>query len=78
MRISEGKPWKETLLEVLPQRKFTPKGKRKHENSSSSSQVDKDEEMTSKIEDMSSKNEIPNENESSPEGKADDNPVATT
>lgn len=25
MRISEGKPWKETLLEVLPQRKFKPR-----------------------------------------------------
>lgn len=26
MKISEGNPWKETLLEVLPQRKFHPKG----------------------------------------------------
>lgn len=34
--MSEGKPWKETLLEVLPQRKFRTGGrqrKRKAENS---------------------------------------------
>lgn len=30
MRISEGKPWKETLLEVLPQRKFQPRGLRRN------------------------------------------------
>lgn len=25
LRVSEGNPWKETLLEVLPQRKFKPR-----------------------------------------------------
>lgn len=30
LRISEGKPWKETLLEVLPQRKFQPRGLRRN------------------------------------------------
>lgn len=30
MRISEGKPWKETLLEVLPMRKFRMGNKPKH------------------------------------------------
>lgn len=33
LRISEGKPWKETLLEVLPQRKFNPPGySRRHKS----------------------------------------------
>lgn len=30
LRISEGNPWKETLLEVLPQRKFKPPGSRRN------------------------------------------------
>lgn len=34
LKVSEGKPWKETLLEVLPQRKFKPSRKRKHKHNS--------------------------------------------
>lgn len=48
LRISEGKPWKETLLQVLPQRKFNQNGKRKHNDSGS--QVDNDEKTLSKDE----------------------------
>ena len=48
LRISEGKPWKETLLQVLPQRKFNHNGKRKH--SDSASQVDDGDEILSKDE----------------------------
>lgn len=48
LRISEGKPWKETLLQVLPQRKFNQNGKRKH--SDSDSQLDNGDENLSKDE----------------------------
>ncbi|XP_055299282.1 tRNA methyltransferase 10 homolog A [Sitodiplosis mosellana] len=68
LRISEGKPWKETLLQVLPQRKFKPNGKRKH--SDSGSQVDNDEETTSK-------DQQPVEKKSSLEEETNDNTVST-
>lgn len=48
LKISEGKPWKETLLEVLPQRKFRAAGKRKRKHGDdSSNQAKKDDEMLS-------------------------------
>lgn len=28
LKVSEGQPWKETFLEVLPQRKFVPRNRR--------------------------------------------------
>lgn len=29
LKVSEGRPWKETFLDVLPQRKFVPRNRRK-------------------------------------------------
>lgn len=44
LKVSEGKPWKDALLEVLPQRKFkTGKRKRSKSESSEESEVIYDE-----------------------------------
>lgn len=32
LAVSEGKSWKEALLEILPQRKFRPPGAKKNKN----------------------------------------------
>lgn len=68
LRISEGKPWKETLLEVLPQRKFNPDGKKKRRKDNTSTQGNEDD-------DMSSENE--NKDESICEEKTTDYPTPT-
>lgn len=48
LKVSEGKPWKETLLEVLPQRKFRTGGRqRKRKAENSTSQADSEGENTS-------------------------------
>lgn len=44
LKVSEGKPWKETLLEVLPQRKFRIGGKQKKQNKSDEMESDSDDE----------------------------------
>lgn len=36
LKVSEGKPWKETLLEVLPQRKFRTEGRKRGHKSNKS------------------------------------------
>lgn len=44
LKVSEGKPWKETLLEVLPQRKFRIGGrKRKHKSNNSTNESDSED-----------------------------------
>lgn len=49
MNISEGKPWKETLLEVLPQRKFKSNdqnGKEEYDSDENANSSSDDEEKT--------------------------------
>lgn len=69
LRVSEGSPWKETLLQVLPQRKFQPGGKRKHTDSNS--QADKDEEILNE-------DKNPDENKSNLEEKINENSMPLT
>lgn len=51
LAVSEGKSWKDALLEILPQRKFKPPGARRNKNKaendeSSSEELSELEEMT--------------------------------
>lgn len=62
LKVSEGKPWKETLLEVLPQRKFRTGGRlRKRKSQNSIGQLDSEEE-----EENASDNNESNHEENSP------------
>lgn len=57
LKVSEGKPWKETLLEVLPQRKFRIGGKkRKRKSNDSDSEDEKTSENESNLQDNSNRN----------------------
>ncbi|XP_031617333.1 tRNA methyltransferase 10 homolog A [Contarinia nasturtii] len=69
LRVSEGKPWKKTLLEVLPQRKFNPEGKKRRKKDETGSQGNKDDD------DTSSENE--NKDESMCEEKISENSMST-
>lgn len=61
LRVSEGKPWKETLLEVLPQRKFVIGGKkRKHKSNDTANEIDNDDQNSTNND--TSREKIPNEN----------------
>lgn len=42
LAVSEGKSWKEALLEILPQRKFKPPGARKNRNQATNKESDSD------------------------------------
>lgn len=69
LRVSEGNPWKETLLQVLPQRKFQSGGKRKHTDSNS---------QADKVEKILSEDKNPIENELRLEEKTNENSVPLT
>lgn len=51
MKVSEGKPWKEALLEVLPQRKFKP-GRKRNRNNSNKDEEDEDEDEDEGMKDV--------------------------
>lgn len=62
LKVSEGKPWKETLLEVLPQRKFRIGGRqRKRKSQNSIDQLDSEEDNTSDNEPNHEENSLKNQ-----------------
>lgn len=66
LKVSEGKPWKETLLEVLPQRKFRTGGRqRKRKSQNSGEQTDSSDECDSDNESKHEEN-LPNDDAHSP------------
>lgn len=53
MKVSEGKPWKETLLEVLPIRKFREGNKPHHKYDDTSKDAENDDEILNNDDDKS-------------------------
>lgn len=62
LKISEGKPWKETLLEVLPERKFRIGGRRAKRKSKNASNQEDSEDENSSSDDGTAQEENANKN----------------
>lgn len=58
MKVSEGKSWKDTLLEVLPQRKFKAPNLKKKNRNESMDDDSIDNEMEIKTEELQEKPEV--------------------